>query len=156
MTGPTGATGANGNILQTVVQRHDPSAAQNGTTTYADLDGSSISFTPVNASSKILYRYTFYQGNVSGAGVGSFKLLLDGSEQTESKHSIFDATAGIGEGYRTFEYLLDSWGTTAKTLKMQAREYLASNEVKWHGTMYVDGAATNLLVRAVLTITEIA
>ena len=144
-----------GNILKTVVKRHDPSAAQNGTTTYADLDGSSDSFTPISAASKILYRYTFYQANVAGSGVGSFILLLDGAEQTESKHSIFDSTPAIGEGYRTFEYLLDSWGTTSKTLKMQAREYLASNEVKWHATAYVDGAGSSVLVRAVLTITEI-
>ena len=138
-----------------MVQRHDPTATQNATSTYADLDGSSISFTPVSASSKIIYRYVFYQATAGGNGLGHFKLLLDGTEQTESKFTAFVSLSGYGEGFVGHEYLLDSWGTSAKTLKLQAREYDAANAVKFHETAYVDGAVSSVLVRAVLTITEI-
>lgn len=147
----------NGNILQTVVQLHNPSAAQTLTTTHADVAGSDYAFTPVSASSNIVYRYSFAWSGDGGAPIISLKLLVDGTLETESETSLAgNATAAYSGGFCNYEYLIQSWGTSAKTIKMQAREHSASYNSKLHEGHYWDGAVYNKLRRAVLTITEYA
>jgi hypothetical protein len=139
-----------GRILQYVPRPFDPSGAQSATTTYADIDGSSIVFTPVSASSKIIYKYYFQQSLVAGVAIGHYRFLSDGVVQTESPRSIVDSRDIIVP----FIYQLDSWGTSARTLKLQGREYTAGNEVRWHATYLMDGAISTVLVRANLEIIE--
>lgn len=140
------------NPLQVVIQQYNPSAVQDATTTFVDLSGSSYSFTPKNASSTIVYEYNFLLTWVSGVGLAHFKLLCDGSEQTESNLTVRTHTGGSVVVH--YFYSVASWGTSAKTLKMQVREW-SSHEVKLFGTYEYDGSIQTVLNRAHLRISEI-
>jgi hypothetical protein len=71
--------------LQYIVEEFDPSAAQGLTTTYADVDGSSYDFTPVSATSDIIYRYSFMVSSPDTQDIiGYFKLQNEGVDETES------------------------------------------------------------------------
>lgn len=136
---------------------YDPATAQNLTTTYADLDGSSVTYTPKSATSQIIYRYVFHAATLSAGEtiLMHMQLLLDGAVQTESQTTFGDASATPQDVDVIYEHRLASWGVTAKTLKMQAREYSASFDTKIHETYFMDGALSSVLRRAVLTITEL-
>lgn len=150
-----------GDILQSVVQEYDPSAAQSLTTTYADINGSDYSFTPVSASSEIVYEYNFQLACDTGttSNIAHGKLLVDGVDETESKLTWRmggNTNGAFPDGHIVYRKLIASWGTSAKTVKMQARESGSGDVFKVHETFYSDGAATSVLVRALLTITEYA
>jgi hypothetical protein len=134
-------------ILQQRVQEYDPSAAQSLTTTFADVDGSDYVFTPVSSSSQILYRFSFHESVAASVDLSnSYQLMLDGVVETESIEQSFRETTNIfAHGRNHLEYVVASWGTSAGTLKMQAKEVAAA---KLHANY--DGT----LVRATLTIIE--
>lgn len=129
---------------------YDPSAAQTLTTTFADVNGSDYSFTPVSGSSVLLYRLSF-QHSVTAANDGNtnFQLLVDGSVETESICAMSMETTNIfSQQFENYRYTIQSWGTSAKTVKMQAKENAAGVDVKLHATYAGE------LVRATLQITE--
>jgi hypothetical protein len=129
---------------------YDPSAAQALTTTYADVDGSDYSFTPVSASSTIVYKYSFQHSVVAANdGYTYFRLLVDGTAETESEAVMSMETTNVfAQAFETYCYTIQSWGMSAKTIKMQGKENAAGVDVKLHET-YPGG-----LVRATLQITE--
>lgn len=145
-----------GNLLQTVVQQYNPSAAQAMTTTFADVDGSSYTFTPVSASSTIVYTYKFQIGPVAHAWHLHAHLMVDGVVESESETGYACGDKGVlaGHIYADYTYAIQSWGTTAKQMKLQGMEYSGVYACKLHETEQWAGAATPKLRRAVLTITE--
>tara|TARA_R110000787_G_scaffold19519_2_gene58457 strand:+ start:88 stop:546 length:459 start_codon:yes stop_codon:yes gene_type:complete len=137
-------------ILQQVLEPYNPSAAQTLTTTYTDIDGSDYSFTPVSASSEIHYEYSLMASTPDAVGIWNMKLMVDGVEETESK-------GGQSFDYQDtydYQYAVPSWGTSAKTIKLQARDYTTAWDVNLHQLKEADGVASSALVRAVLKITE--
>lgn len=149
-----------GKTLQHIIRTYDPSAKQDMSTTYADVNGSDYSFTPLSATSTILYRYHFHMAPrvATQTNVLHVMLLVDGVEQTESKTSMRAAenvAGGYGEHEGTYVHSLDSWGSSAKTIKMQGREYGASLGVKLFETTLSDGAVIAVLKRATLEIIEV-
>lgn len=150
-----------GNVLQHVVQTYNPSAAQAMTTSYADISGSSYSFTPVSASSTIVYKYHFHLATDTATQSNIFhaKLIVDASEETESTTTLRAAenvAGGYGGSEMSYVHSLSSWGTSAKTIKLQGREYNNSLDVKLFETVVVDGAISALLKRATLEIVEVS
>jgi hypothetical protein len=155
---------AQNSVIQMRAAIYDVTAAQGLTTSYADVDGSSIAFTPLSAASTIVYRLTFLVAN-SGAleyVIGHFKLLLEGADQTESTMTIgLGPTSPSGAStfnqhqLVTFEFALASWGVTPGTLKLQGREFNANTSIKLHATFQHDGATATVLFRPTLTVTEI-
>jgi hypothetical protein len=141
-----------------------PSAAQQLTTTYADIDGSSVTYTPKSANSVIVYRYAFQLagGDTDDPVNASFRLVSNGNVVSGSVANFYGGVtlAVPGSNYvplqqlAIYEQTLPSWGTTARTVKLQGREYNSSNEAKVHETNGAEGSATPLLVKATLTILE--
>ena len=118
-----------GNVLQTVTHLTDDQTLTTSTT-WADVSGSSVSFTPKFANSKIIFSYTptYYVGQ----GWASVKIrLMDGTTNLMIGNDVFGFRKDM-QANRTqylyeyvsgrFEVVFNSWGTTAHTLKLQIQE----------------------------------
>ena len=92
--------------------------------------------------------------------MANIKLLVDGTLEAKSETIIFlgHYVNAKGNGFfPTFRYSIDSWGTSAKTIKLQARDHSTLFATKLHETFYWNGSASNPKLRqAVLVIEEIA
>jgi len=142
-------------------------AAQDLTTSYADVTGSSFTYTPPSETKVVVYDF---QVQVAYAGAGlplcHFKFFVDSSEVTRARTSAFpyydgqhrirvplsvgNATEDIANGK------IGTW-TSDKTLKIQCREYHASaNPAKLHHNYHWDGTAGNIFNGPSLSITSIA
>lgn len=142
------------------------STQQTLTTAYADITGSSISYTPPEGTTRVRYMFQYNHYWPSGTHcISHHKFFVDADEVVRSRHS---RSGFYPEGRYTFEWTIAIGGTanantgrqstwtTAKTLKMQARHYAAGNPISLHGTTYWDGAGGNQLGVPILTIMAIA
>lgn len=125
----------------------DVTTSQALTTTFTDVTGSSIAYTPPTGTKKVIYKFHFLSNkDASNAHFPSYKLLLDADEITNAR----SMTGGTGEGgYSIFEFVFNINGTTNntkghlaswtsdKTIKLQARELTtgASRETILHETV---------------------
>ena len=131
------------------------SAAQEGTTSHADITGSTISYTPPTGTQTVIYNFDFQFCFTDSNVISHFSFFIDSDEVTYARFEIgcwdSDRIAGIynfrwginiGGSASTNTGRLASW-TSAKTLKMTFREYSSSYEMKLHTTEHWDGGATN-------------
>ena len=142
------------------------STQQTLTTAYADITGSSISYTPPEGTTRVRYMFQYNHYWPSGTHcISHHKFFIDSNEVLYSRHSrssvypegryTFEWTIAIGGSADTNTGRQASW-TTAKTLKMQARHYAAGNPINLHGTTYWDGAGSVQFGMPILTIMAIA
>jgi hypothetical protein len=136
------------------------------TTSYADITGSSITYTPPTGTTRVKYIFNYnHQWSGGSHCISHHKFFIDGVEVVYSRHSrssvypegrySFEWVIAIGGGANTNTGRQATW-TTAKTLKMQARHYAAGNPMNLHGTTYWDGAGGTQLGIPTLTIMAIA
>jgi hypothetical protein len=132
---------------------------------YQTLSGSSISYTPPEGTSRVLYRFDFALRWEQEHAITHHKFFIDGTEvlwarqnrsgrYPEDKIS-FEWAINIGGIANTNTGRQSSW-TTSKTLLIQSRWYGASNARNAHGTSYWDGVGSNQFVMPTLTIIAIA
>lgn len=140
-------------------------AVQNLTTTYADITGSSISYTPPTGTVAVIYEYYTMISYVDKYAAIHAKFLIDGTWAEDQRRAMsYDA---YPEDMFTFKFIIpiggtadsgtgrqSSW-TSAKTLKLQMREYGSNNEAKLNRTINWDGATSAHTVKPSLTITAI-
>jgi hypothetical protein len=125
-------------------------ASQDFSTTYLDVTGSTIAYTPPPGTSRVIYQFTFgYAWRSTAHSIQHFKFFIDANEVVRARHN---RSATYFESRYTFEWVIpiggvqdnnigrqSSW-TTPKTLRMQSRRYAAaSNGGIVHGTYYWDG-----------------
>lgn len=144
------------------------------TTTYQDVTGSVISYTPPAGTKTVVYRYQCHVDSEGYSGISHFKFMIDGVEVIPAYRSVapgeYDANSQHNSEY-TFQWPIQcdaasddaangkfsSW-TSAKTLKLLAREYNSSYQLRLHHNVWRDGAGAsgpyNLAVPT-LTITAI-
>ena len=133
-------------------------AEQIHNTSYSDVTGSSITYTPPENAKYVLYRFDFKWLSHGSSGLSHFRLYLDSTEiipayrqcagQYSGSHSnnhanlpmmvdyVFDLTASsddIANGK------LAGWNS-AKTIKVQARGYNSTYIAGSHGNQWFDGA----------------
>ena len=136
------------------------------TTSYADVTGSSITYTPPAGATKVIYRFNYMISWTDDThAIVHVKFLIDGVEVLHARRThasqYFEDTA-------TFEWTVNingtanantgrqaSW-TSPKTLKLSAREYGASDEMALHQTHYWDGAPGVFFSMPTITIIAIA
>jgi hypothetical protein len=128
-------------------------AVQTLSATYADINGSSITYIPPTSATKVVYRFSYSSYWVSGShSILHHKFFIDGSEVL---HARFNRSATYNEQRYTFEWVIGIGGgansntgrqaiwNSGKTLKMQARWYGSGNDANLHGTTYWDGGSGN-------------
>ena len=153
-------------------------ANQTTTTSYADITGSSVSYTPPTGTGTVVYNF---QCNFYGAGYGGithFRCYLDSTEitivrttqaqnyQTSNNHEhmliLLSVPIVIDNSLATDDVAnakLKSW-TGAKTLKWQARAYSTSYDNSYfHRNHWWDGAGAtgdNLIKKPLVKLKAIA
>ena len=142
----------------------DVTAVQNGTSSYADITGSTLAYTPPSISTRVVYEFSFQANYVDGYGVSNYNFYIDSDEVVSSRFGIrgtnwghkafFKCVINIGGSADTDNGRLASW-TSAKTLKMQMREYSSSYEVRLHETNSWDGANVNQFCKPTICIKAI-
>jgi len=133
--------------------------------TYADVNGSSISYTPPEGTTRVKYIFNWAYYWPSGTQcIAHYNFYIDTSEVVRAR---FNTSAQYPEGRTSFEWVIAIGGSTdsntgrqavwtaAKNLKLQARFYGASNPVNIHGTRYWNGADSPQFSMPVLTIIAI-
>ena len=87
---------------------------------WADIDGSDVSFTPGSGITQLLYRYEF---PAKSANTGTYdlalKLLVDGVDESDSLE--YNYVSNGGEQKVDYSFILPSWGTSTKTIKLQGK-----------------------------------
>ena len=142
-------------------------------TTYTDITGSSISYTPPAGTKRVYYELYLTLSSIGYSGISHYKFFVDGTEATDARrteaYSYDGNTQGnlavslkwsieVGGTADTDTPVLSSW-TTAKTLKWQARNYDTAYKMELHRNHWWDGAGASggdLWAAPVLTITAFA
>ena len=147
------------------------SGVQNLTTSYADVTGSVIDYTPPAGTQTVLYNYTFLISFVDLHAIGHFKLYLDNDSGTPTEVTNFRTSLGANTQFEnrvTFNWAFhiggsdndatgrrDTW-TSARTIKLQGRELGSGNDAKLNETYYWDGAGSTQFSQPVIGITALA
>ena len=141
------------------------SAAQNFTTSYADVTGSSISYTPPAGTTQVVYEFNYHASFHDNHAIASLKFFIDSDEVVYGRHT-YGASTNF-HGRLTFKWVINIGGSAdtntgrlaswsgAKTLKLQGREYGSNNESAIHSTAYWENTGTGQLSIPTLTITSI-
>lgn len=140
-------------------------AAQDTTTTYTDISGSVIAYTPPSGTTSVLYKFIFGMGYADSQAICHFKFFIDSDEVTMGRRSYGAATqigtnynyewlVRIGDGTDTASGRVPSW-SSSKTLKMQVRSYGTPQDAKMHGTTYWDGGGGSHVLVPTLNITAL-
>tara|TARA_R100000458_G_C8187685_1_gene182488 strand:- start:109 stop:657 length:549 start_codon:yes stop_codon:yes gene_type:complete len=136
---------------------------QSLSTTYADIDGSSISYTPPSGTKIVVYRFHFHIGRGSTSPIMHVKFFVDGNWADYSRFTEYSNgsspchfwwAVNIGGTTTNSTGRLASW-TSAKTLKLQAREYNSDQQVVIHETQHWDGTGNDEFVQPCIGLTAI-
>jgi hypothetical protein len=108
-------------------------------TTYVDVTGSSVTYTPATGSTKVIYIYSCHLKRNSTHTYLLTEFFIDSILQNgrSRDHSVY-----MHSGRINFIFVLDSW-TGAKTMNLQARVNAPSTSASLNQTYYVDGAVQN-------------
>ena len=137
------------------------------TTTHTDVTGSTITYLPPEGTKTVIYNFVFTNSRGDAGVITHFKLFLDGNEVEKAR---FTSGANTQHGELinyTWSFRCNassndadvgsvtSW-SSAKTIKLQAREYGSSNEAVLHNNYYWDGSSGQLVFRIpILQVTAI-
>ena len=150
-------------------------AYQSLTTSHADITGSTVSYTPPAGTKTVVYTFSVHHNATDNGGISHFQFNIDGTDVSNHRRTIAGSNQSSAH-YETRLFLeypilidstlaaddianlkLKSW-TSARTLKMRAREYNTSYDATVHRNEYWDGSAagSNDLSIPTLTIKAIA
>ena len=140
-------------------------ASQSNTTSYADVTGSSITYTPPSGTTRVIYKFYSQISYDANYHATHFKFFLDGTEVTDGRRTFY---GNYLAGGLTYEYTINcnasgantahgditSW-TTPKIMKLQAREYDSGNQSAFHLLKLWDGSSSTDVTVPILTITSL-
>ncbi|MBO71719.1 MAG: hypothetical protein CL508_05325 [Actinobacteria bacterium] len=140
-------------------------AAQVNTGSYEDVNGSVLAYNPPTGTTQVHYSFDYFTAEQNDPQLAHWKLFLDSDEVTKARRSsrFIDSWAGnqafrwvfnIGGTADTTVGRVTSW-TSAKTMKLQWREYGSSYNPKLHETVYWDGTTGAHLAMPTLSIKAI-
>ena len=136
------------------------SGVQALTTTFTDITGSEISYTPPAGTTNVIYILDFQWQSEGRSGISHYSFFIDGTEATIIRRSQASAygssTHGCQRQHYEYPILIDStlssddianaklksW-TGPRTLKMQAREYNSSYQADLHNNKYWNGTGAS-------------
>jgi len=139
-------------------------AEQSGTSSYAQVTGSSISYTPPSGTTQVIYEYSFSFGYVDAWNIGHFRLSIGGIEVSDARSTYAGRENLIGRfsikwgfnigGSTTAATGRQATWTSAKTIMLEYRDYSSSYNAKIHHNNYWDGT-TGGVVKPCVGITAI-
>ena len=137
-------------------------AVQALTTSHVEMTGSSVSYTPPAGTTTVVYSYTFHFDAIDNGGISHYQFMIDGTAVDNGLGRRTHAGAYQSNSHTTnrvvyeFPILIDStlstdnitslklksW-TSARTLKMTAREYSSSYDARLHHNIWWDGSGAS-------------
>ena len=134
------------------------------TTSYVDLVGSQITYRPPTGTHTVIYKFSFCVSNQDADGISHFKFYVGGAEVVYARYTVraddfqnrvvFEWPIRIGGTQDMNHGRLASWNGDYE-MKMQAREYNATYEMKVHMTNNWDGAGTDQFSMPTISITAL-
>jgi len=143
----------------------DVTAFQTLSTSYADVTGSSISYTPPTGATLVVYEFNFVMFGKDNNNVVNVKMMIDSDEVTQARIAMGGGSSGYDSHATNFRWGIAIGGTadtdsgrqatwtSAKTIKLIAREHSSSYEGDLHKITYWDGTTYNGVQRPTLKIT---
>ena len=133
-------------------------ATQAITETHAEVTGSSISYTPPPGTTQVIYEFHFIGGedNANQKFLVHYKLQIDSTDITNSRRSVYKEQHGYTENI-DFKYAINIGGsastttgrqatwTSAKTLRIMAREFSANYASRLFELDYWDGSTSQAI-----------
>jgi len=138
----------------------DVTAAQASTTSYAVMNGSSISYTPPAGTKRVLYRYNFKFDSTGYSSISHFKFQIDGTDVVPASRQYSSNYASTNWHHANLElgieWVIDcdaasndaangkftSW-TSPKTLRGLFREYGGGYSATLHNNVWWDGTSAS-------------
>ena len=132
-------------LIKNCVMSNGTSTMQTvNSTSYTDVNGSSISYTPPSGSTKVFYMFKAHVVALgSSGGYGDMKLFKNGSAVSGAHSDI--ALAKLTGTDAVIMYVFTAW-SGAQTIKVQTRAYSSLYPLYINTTYSADGALTNLSV----------
>ena len=148
------------------VTLENPSASLAATTSWVDLPGSAITYTPPDGTTQVIYEFCFNSASEDTDAIASWQFLIDGTLITDCRNTQrmntnyydqpqqFKWAVNIGGSDSDATGRRASWSSD-KTLKLQFREYDSNRE--WHVNYLRNyaGTAVNVFRRPSVGITAI-
>ena len=129
---------------------------QNNSGTWADLTGSTITYTPPTGTQTVIYEFSYQLSYEDMNASANSKLLLDDVEVVYARASYSGWNGSYNEKGRVYfkwgfhiggsadanSGRVASW-TSGKTIKLQVRSYSTSYEYRFHEMQYWEGSAVD-------------
>ena len=139
-------------------------SAQALTTTYADVTGSKINYTPPEGTIAVIYDFNFASKMQNDHSIGSFRFYVGSTDVVYARMTIgghypdfinhFRWVIPIGGNASSNTGRVASWGSPLE-LKLTAREHGSANQFTLHTNNYFDGTGTDVFHAPQLTLTAI-
>ena len=121
-----------------------PTGSQGGSTTYSDLVGSSITYTPAAGASQVVYACSFHYGgdNTTSETMALWHIMYDGSAIAGTQGMHYNQGAPQAAGLFTHWYVRDAW-SGSKIVKIRQRSYSTSTYGHFHQQTYGSNNVAN-------------
>ena len=139
---------------------------QDLTTSYADVNGSSFTYTPPSGTTQVIYEYHAMQGSEPDVWpIPHFRLYLDSDEVVYQRKTVTANNYFEGQWYYRYAFNIGgsadtntgrvaSWSSD-KTIKIQARDYGSSYDSELFRFDHWDGGAGPIFNQPIIGITAI-
>tara|TARA_A100001035_G_scaffold274974_1_gene267701 strand:+ start:1010 stop:1624 length:615 start_codon:yes stop_codon:yes gene_type:complete len=133
---------------------------QDLTTSFADITGSTVSYTPPAGTTTVVYTFSFHHRGVDNGGISHYQFNIDGTDVSNYRRTMAGQYGSqnhhVDRFVLEFPILIDStlsadnipslklksW-TGARTLKMRAREYSSSYDARLHNNHWWAGTGAS-------------
>ena len=132
---------------------------QDLTTSFADITGSTVSYTPPAGTTTVVYTFSFHHKGVDNGGISHYQFNIDGNDVDNYRRTMAGQHGNdhhVDRFVLEFPILIDSsiasddfvnlklksW-TSARTLKMRAREYNSSYDARLHSNNWWAGSGAS-------------
>lgn len=137
---------------------------QNLSTTFTDVTGSKITYTPPTGTTQVIYEFNFQMSRLDALAISHYRMYIAGNEVTYARSEI---AAEDGSVRTTIRWIFNIGGSTnnatgrqsswtsGKEIKLQAEDYGSSYDVQLHETNWWNGGGTDQFSMPTLSLTAI-
>ena len=137
---------------------------QNLSTTFTDVTGSKITYTPPTGTTQVIYEFNFQMSRLDALAISHYRMYIAGNEVTYARSEIAAEDGcvrttirwifNIGGSQNNATGRQSSW-TSGKEIKLQAEDYGGSYDVQLHETNWWNGSSTDQFSMPTLSLTAI-
>ena len=137
---------------------------QSLSTTFTDVTGSKITYTPPTGTTQVIYEFNFQMSRLDALAISHYRMYIAGNEVTYARSEI---AAEDGSVRTTIRWIFNIGGSTnnatgrqsswtsGKEIKLQAEDYGSSYDVQLHETNWWNGGGTDQFSMPTLSLTAI-